>query len=131
MLIDPYGLWMGSSRMTRVFRRPRKMTAEDRPKSLPCGNVGIAIIHHPPNHFYGWYNPSKMGGFWHCYTHIILFSGDRGNGATDETCHRLRFQLGCLVAGKPGKPMLYKCLALLRKGLWTVFVEMKWDNFDQ
>ena len=34
-------------------------------------NVGIAIINHPPNHhFYGWYTPSNMGGFWHCYTHI-------------------------------------------------------------
>ena len=26
-------------------------------------------IHH---HFYGWYKLSKMGGLWHCYTHIIL-----------------------------------------------------------
>ena len=37
-------------------------------------NVGIAIINHPPNHhFYGWdSNHQKMGGLWHCYTHIKL-----------------------------------------------------------
>ena len=38
---------------------------------LYLSNVGIAIIDHPPNH-HKWvgFQPSKMDGLWHCYTHI-------------------------------------------------------------
>ena len=37
-------------------------------------NTGIAMPFAPSpghHHFYGWYKPSKMGGLWHCYSHII------------------------------------------------------------
>jgi hypothetical protein len=37
-------------------------------------NVG-KTINLPPNHHYiGGINHSQMGGLWHCFTHILIFT---------------------------------------------------------